>query len=123
MDSPVFLRRELNAFDHGGVRILDALRWSTPFGTGLRIYVGRDSETEVLQSADNAAVHLTEFATVAGNTVVLGTGPEGVGEVPLELRLDTIPLPTALPETGLFDDLNVFLALRHHETAEQVPIG
>lgn len=115
-----FLRRNLCSHDHGGLRFLDTLRWPTPFGSGLRCFLARHSEAEILKTRDNAEVRLTGVAMVAGAAVAAGNAPAGEGPVTLKLGPDTVTLPTAAPETELFDDLNVFLALRHSETAEQV---
>ena len=51
--------------------------------------------------------------------MLIGTVPEGQS---LELRFDgeILPLGPTAPETGLFANLDVILAQRHHESAEQV---
>ncbi len=115
-----FLRRSLAAGDYGGLRVLDALRWPTPFGSGFRLYPGRHSEFDALRLKEDATVSLSETISVAKNGVVDGEAPAGDGALPLDLRLDHFEVETGTPETELFDDLNVILALRHSETPEQV---
>jgi len=117
---PRFLKRELCSVDAGSLRFLDVLRWATPFGTALKLYVGRDSEFEILKTRKDLPVQLHEYVRVSANLIVHGTAPDGEGEVLLNLGADKITLNTALPEPELFNDLNVMLGLRHLESSDQV---
>ena len=116
----VFLRRSLCSAEYGSLRFLDTLRWPTPTGTGLRSYLARGSEIDLLKTAADGGVRLSDVTVVAGNAVATGTAPRGAGPVVLTLGSDTVTVPTCQPELALFDDLNVFLALRHLETVDQV---
>ncbi|MCG6904557.1 MAG: hypothetical protein LJE68_17950, partial [Rhodobacter sp.] len=119
-DDGRFLCRELCSLEQGELRILDALRWPTPLGTGLRIYTGVGIEAAVLRGTGPGGVDITEIARVAGITVISACGPAGEGAVTLRIAEGSLDLPTALPETDLFDDLDVFIAQRHHETPDQL---
>jgi len=116
----VFQRRQLQACTHGDLRILDTLRWATPFGSSLRIYLGRNADTEAIKPVDAADVRLTDRLRIVGNTVITGTVAGGVRAVEFATGQGKLTLPTSMPETGLFADMNVMLALRHTETVAQV---
>lgn len=115
-EPPLFLRRSLCSLDCGGLRILDALRWPTPSGSGLRLYLARGCDPGALKTSEG--VRLGDVATVAGNAIATGVAPAGTG--PVTLKGGSLTLPTSVPETALFEDLNVFVALRHLESAHQV---
>ena len=114
-----FLRRSLNAFQAGGYRGLDVLRWPTLFGSGLRIYFARGSEAK-FRAAEGAEVSITSSVVVSGNVIATGKAPAGNGAVDLRLADQDLTLQVAEPETELFDDLNVMVAQRHGESVQQV---
>ena len=119
-EMPRFLRRELCSIDYGNLRFLDTQRWPTPFGTALKIYVGCDSEFDILKTGKGLPVQLHDYVRAAGNMVIHGSAAEGEGEVQLDLGADAFTLTTSTPEPELFNDLNVLLALRHLESPGQV---
>ncbi len=116
----IFQTRSLCAQSFGGVGVVDALRWPTPFGTALRVCFVRGTPTDQLTGGAEASRQLQSFEMIAGNLTASGTAPEGQGAVLLQLGGTPIELQTASPENMLFDDLNVLMAMRHGETAEQV---
>ncbi len=115
----LFHRRSLASWSQGAFAGLDALRWPTPFGSGLRFYFAHRSETQLAEDKAGA-VRITEKTLVSGNLIADATGPAGAGPVRLGLGGREVEIPTSAPETWLFDDLDVLLALRHGEGAAQV---
>ncbi|MCP3972591.1 MAG: glycosyltransferase family 2 protein [Rhodobacteraceae bacterium] len=103
-----------------GLLVLDTLRWPTPFGSALRLYLGRGGDPGLLVQPKGEAVTLDEPEMVSGNVIVTGTAPEGDEALTLKLAAGGFSLPVSVPDPGLFDDLNVFVAQRHRETADQV---
>ena len=117
-DNPVFLRRSLNAVQAGEFLVLDTLRWPTLFGSGLRIYFARsgsDPKTPV-----GAGVSISTKQRIAGQVIAMGKAPAGDGAVEMDLGDQPVTLPSCTPESELFDDLNVMVAQRHTETAQNV---
>lgn len=115
-----FLTRSLCAQTFDGIGVVDALRWPTPFGTALRLCFARGTPTDHLVGSGDSASKLQSFEMIAGNLTASGTAPEGEGPISLQFGDRPVEIPTASPENMLFDDLNVLLAMRHGETAEQI---
>jgi len=114
-----FLCRQLASAEVQGLRVLDAVAWPGPFGRNFRLYLGRGAHPAALAAPEGQAGAIQRVAKVAGNLVATGSVAEGAG-LALALAGGPVTLDCAAPEPGLFRDANVLLALRHHETPEQV---
>ena len=66
-----FLRRSLAAAEIGALRVLDVLRWPTPLGSGLRVYLGRGAAAEALERPARGGIALTPLAASGGALVAV----------------------------------------------------
>ena len=120
MSESVLLRRSLASADLGSTRVIDALRWDTPLGSGLRIYFGRGAQAELLMTDSNATIRLTKLQPVGNSLIASGTASKSNGPVDLNVDGALISLDVSSPETALFDDLNVIVGQRHTQSAEEI---
>ncbi len=114
------LRRSLCSARLGPMLCLEALRWETPLGAGMRIYFGRGGVPDDLGADKGSTVRFTQIAPVAGSLVASGTVASPQAPFRLAIAGDVHEVAAAVPEATLFDDLNVLLAQRHLETPGQV---
>jgi len=114
-----FLTRTLTTAQTNGLRVLEALRWPTPFGSAVRLYLGTGSDME-LESAKGSKATLSRVKKVGSNAIAALDTVSGTGPISLDLGQGAFTLDTVAPETDLFEDLDVILGQRHGETPEQV---
>ncbi|MDF0599654.1 glycosyltransferase family 2 protein [Psychromarinibacter sp. C21-152] len=120
-DLPVFLRRRLTSGAHGALRVIEALRWPSPFGSAVRIWFAQGARPEMVKPGAAAGeMHLKKALVVGANLIVTGEAPAGDGPLRAAFAAGAADLDTAAPETGLFDGMAVLLAQRHREPAETV---
>ncbi|KMW57539.1 Glycosyl transferase, group 2 family protein [Candidatus Rhodobacter oscarellae] len=81
--------------------------------------MGAHSELEVLKTAPDAAVQITDIARVGDNAIAVGGAPSGTGAVEFAFGADRFLIEAISPETAYFDSCDVMLAQRFAETAEQ----
>jgi hypothetical protein len=108
------LTRSLTAQDDGPLRVIEALRWPTPFGAGLRLYLGAGAP-EVTRAG---TTHLGRAQRIGQNMILNGRVEDG--PVTLGVGEDRVVIATSAPETAVFDNLDVILAERHGESPEDV---
>lgn len=114
------LTRSLTSKASGGLRVIEALRWPTPFGGGFRVYLGADTQQQIAVP-QNSGLSLGRKQQIGSNVVLNGTAQTG-GQGGLTLQIGDVPfdIETSGPESDLFDTSDVLLAQRHGETAEEV---
>ena len=88
------------------------------FGSGLRIYFARGGGDP--KSPAVADVGINTKQRIAGQVIAMGKAPAGEGAVEMDLGDRPVTLPSCTPESELFDDLNVMVAQRHTEPAQNV---
>ncbi len=120
MPRPALLRRSLASSQLGPALCLDALRWPTPLGAGLRLYFGRGTRVEDVGAAPDGPVQVSQIVPVAGSLIVSGSAPTAEGPVTLQIADTVHTITPSAPETGLFDDRNVIVAQRHAEAADEI---
>jgi hypothetical protein len=116
----LFHRRELGSQVHGELTLLEALRWPTPLGSSLRLWLGRGAAAEKLQQAAGGEAEVRGVVTEAGRAVVTAAAGAGEGPVVLATLDGPVEVTTRAPEPELFEGLDTLCAQRHHEPPEAV---
>ncbi len=116
----MFLRRELGSQTHGGITLIEALRWPTPLGSTLRLWLGRGTEAGTLSEAAGGEAEVRGVAEAAGRAVVTAAAGAGQGPVVLASLEGPLEVATRAPEPELFEGRDTLCAQRHREPPEAV---
>lgn len=119
-DEPVFLRRRLTSGTYGALRVVEALRWPSLFGSALRVWFGQGTRPDAVKPGEGSEMTLEQAIVAGPNLIAMAQAGAGEGPVKALLPGAEQDLRTAAPETGLFEGMAVLLALRHRESAATV---
>lgn len=117
----IYHSRQLNITQDQSLTALGCIGWAGPTGDmGLRVFFQAGTDPNRFKKAGQGCVTVTDARSVNGALIIAATLPTEAETAQMALTDGQITLPVEVPETELFEGLNICIAERNGEPIEVI---